>query len=241
MNMALPSGKLSIRHDGIHEARSPRPDPLSRRSTAEVVTGCLDLALRVWEDDQARAKSEIQVAAAMLHGDIAEWQVREPRPGPTGPGLMPWQIRKVQEFIDASLDQKIRAQDCARQTRLSVSHFSRAFKATFDMTMLAYIHRRRVARAQQLMRVSGQSLSAIAFSCGFSDQAHLCRIFRAVVGTSPNRWRRQILPVAPDHHGRSEDVVSGRPPVRPGWDATSTPKLAGSEIQPLCQSNYGNM
>lgn len=219
--MAFPSGRPPVHHDGIHEARSQRPDQPPGRSMAEVVTGRLDLALRIWDEDHARAKSEIKAASAMLHGGIDAWHVREMRPGPAGYGLMPWQVRKVQAFIDASLDEKIRARDCARQTRLSVSHFSRAFKATFEMTVLGYIHRCRVERAKRLMRVSGESLSAIAFSCGFSDQAHFCRVFRSVVGTSPNRWRRQVLPVAPDDRDRSDDVVSGHPPGRLGWDMAS--------------------
>jgi AraC-like DNA-binding protein len=80
---------------------------------------------------------------------------------------------------------------------LSTSHFSRAFKATFGTTVLDYIHRRRVERAQQLMLVSEQSLVEIALSCGFADQAHYCRIFRTIVGLSPNAWRRQNMVEAP--------------------------------------------
>jgi AraC family transcriptional regulator len=35
------------------------------------------------------------------------------------------------------------------------------------------------------------SLSEIAFSVGFSDQAHLCRLFRQAFGQSPANWRRE--------------------------------------------------
>ena len=82
--------------------------------------------------------------------------------------------------------------------RAAPSHFSRAFKATFGTKVLDYIHRCRIERAQQLMLVSKQPLSQIALACGFADQSHYCRVFRAVVGLSPNAWRRQKMTEAPD-------------------------------------------
>jgi AraC-like DNA-binding protein len=41
------------------------------------------------------------------------------------------------------------------------------------------------------MRVSDDSLSTIALTCGFADQAHLSRLFRQCVGQSPAAWRRE--------------------------------------------------
>jgi AraC-like DNA-binding protein len=41
------------------------------------------------------------------------------------------------------------------------------------------------------MMTSAASLSEIALSVGFSDQAHLCRLFRHAFGQSPANWRRE--------------------------------------------------
>jgi AraC family transcriptional regulator len=51
--------------------------------------------------------------------------------------------------------------------------------------------RRRLEKACHLMISSSDSLSDIALSVGFSDQAHLCRLFRQAFGESPSSWRRE--------------------------------------------------
>lgn len=186
-----------IRNYDIDGHCSQQFSPLPEQSSVAIAARLLGAALRIWDEDQAEAKSLIKVAAAMLRGDADDPPISERPTAPVVHGLVPWQARKVQEFIDASLNSKIRLQDCASKARLSASHFSRAFKATFGTTVLDYIHRRRVRRSQQLMLVSEQPLSQIALSCGFADQAHYCRVFRAVVGLSPNTWRRQNMVAAP--------------------------------------------
>ncbi len=165
-----------------------------------VVTGFLNAALRIWDDDRTEAKSQIKIAAAMLRGytdDSVPNGTHAEVPSDTR-GLAPWQARKVKQFIEASLDSTIRLRDCAGTARLSTSYFSHAFKATFGMTVCRYIRRRRIQQAQQLMLMSEQPLAAIALACGFADQAHYCRVFRHVVGQSPNAWRHRNMKLAPD-------------------------------------------
>lgn len=181
-------------------------DNLSGSSSASgpfpiaVVTGLLDTALRMWDDDCIRAKLQVKVATAMLHDQV------EPsiaiRNGiqalPNAGRLAPWQTRTVKTFIDSSLGSTIRLRDCASKARLSASHFSRAFKATFGTTACDYIRQRRIEHSKQLMLLSGEPLSQIALACGFANQAHYCRAFRDVVGLSPNAWRREHINLAQD-------------------------------------------
>ena len=239
--MSIMSVSQPIRNYKVPRRRSKRLSSLSERAPVRLAMRLLDAALRIWDEDQAQARSQIEVAAAMLHGKIDRLPMRETPAGRAAHGLAPWQVRKVQEFIDASLDQKIRLQDCASQTRLSASHFSRAFKATFGITVLDYIHQRRVERAQQLMLVSGQSLSQIALSCGFADQAHYCRVFRAVAGVSPNAWRRQNIREASADQAKPEGYVVNRPSGRPGWRPASTTVRAGPRFRALNQQKSGEM
>jgi AraC family transcriptional regulator len=181
--------------DGIEPQNQVSSKPRSDRPSLAVVTAFLDAALRVWDEDRRQAKSQIKVAAAMLR-DFADYHTgdaRLPASVQAKGGLAPWQAHKVKKFIDASLTSKIRLGDCASKACLSKSHFSRAFKATFGTTVSRYVWSRRVERAKLLMLASHEPLSQIALASGFGGQAHYCRVFRDVVGISPNSWRRQNM------------------------------------------------
>jgi AraC family transcriptional regulator len=116
-----------------------------------------------------------------------------PRPPPSRGGLAPWQKRKVQDYIDCTLDAPIFVGDLAKLASLSSSHFCRAFKESFGFSPYAYIIRLRVERAKELMLTTSEPLCQIAAACGLADQAHLTRRFREATGTTPGVWRRAHL------------------------------------------------
>jgi AraC family transcriptional regulator len=114
---------------------------------------------------------------------------------PTGArgGLAPWQKRKADRYLREHLDQPVRLNAVAEHVALSVSHFSRAFKESFGTTPHQHIVRLRVELAQHLMLTTEDPLSQIAIACGLADQAHLSKLFRRLVGETPNAWRRRNL------------------------------------------------
>lgn len=109
------------------------------------------------------------------------------------PGLAPWQARKVLRHIGEHLDRPITIRELSDVVGLSANYFSRRFKGSFGVSPRHYLIRRRLERAKLLMRQSRASLSQIALDTGFSDQAHMSRLFHAVVGETPNRWRREQM------------------------------------------------
>ena len=105
-------------------------------------------------------------------------------------GLAGWQKARVLEHVERHLDTSLLADDLAAIVRLSTGHFSRAFKISMGETPHGYIIRCRIRRAQILMLETGDTLSQISYTCGLTDQAHLTRLFRRMVGTTPMIWRR---------------------------------------------------
>lgn len=68
--------------------------------------------------------------------------------------------------------------------------FGRVFKQLCGMTLVAYVHQVRMARAVEALRhFSGEPIAMIATRLGFSDQSHFDRCFRRGFGCSPSQYR----------------------------------------------------
>jgi AraC-like DNA-binding protein len=175
----------SFGHDPAEVAELLNDAKAALRSDPTFATGCIARALE------------------LLHVDIAP--VVFPSTFPKG-GLAGWQVRRVADYIDVHLESTIRVKDLATLTRLSTSHFSRAFKRSFGQSPMAFISGRRVALAQRLMLATEDSMCQIALACGMCDQAHLTRAFRRVVGESPMAWRRQYAVGPPPRPATSRET-----------------------------------
>ena len=104
--------------------------------------------------------------------------------------LATWQVQRVIDYIEANLAGRIEAKELPRLVNLSTSHFFRAFKISVGIPPHEYITQRRIDRVLDMLRTTNVPLLQIAVDCGLRDQSHLCRVFRRVVGQSPNEWRR---------------------------------------------------
>jgi AraC family transcriptional regulator len=147
----------------------------------------LEAATRELEHDREAARASLVTASNILQSEIER---SSPASGSRRGGLAAWQIARVRAYIDNNLHRTIHVRDLSRVARRSLAHFSRKFKLAAGESPHAYVVRRRLEKACQLMITSSASLSEIALSVGFSDQAHLCRLFRQAFGQSPASWRR---------------------------------------------------
>jgi AraC family transcriptional regulator len=155
---------------------------------ANSVARLVETARRELERDQEAAKASLVTASHILQAEIERCSGAN---GFTRGGLAAWQILRVRAYIDNNLHRTIHIQDLSAVARRSKAHFSRKFKLAVGESPHAYVVRRRLERACHLMVTSAASLSEIALSAGFSDQAHLCRLFRQAFGQSPANWRRE--------------------------------------------------
>jgi AraC-like DNA-binding protein len=155
---------------------------------ANSVAKLLETARRELGRDQEAAKASLATASHILQAEIERCTAAN---GSTTGGLAAWQIARVRAYIDSNLHRTIHIRDLSAIARRSKAHFSRKFKLAVGDSPHAYVVRRRLERACHLMMTSAASLSEIALSVGFSDQAHLCRLFRQAFGQSPANWRRQ--------------------------------------------------
>jgi AraC-like DNA-binding protein len=155
---------------------------------ANSVAELLETARRELGHDQEAAKASLATASHILQAEIERCSGAS---GSTRGGLAAWQILRVRAYIDGNLHRTIHIRDLSAVARRSPAHFSRKFKLAVGESPHAYVVRRRLEKACDLMITGAASLSEIALSVGFSDQAHLCRLFRQAFGQSPANWRRE--------------------------------------------------
>jgi AraC family transcriptional regulator len=94
--------------------------------------------------------------------------------------------------IRAHFLEDVRVSRIAGECGIHPAYFARVFRRTMGCTVAQYARRLRVEHAASLLGDSEVSLTEVALACGFADQAHLTRAFRAQVGTSPGAFRRLL-------------------------------------------------
>ena len=132
--------------------------------------------------DPRRAREELGRLDRLL-ADTARF-------GVASGGLAPWQERRVRRLVEAAIDGPLPVERLAAEASLGVSQFSRAFKDSFGVAPHAWVLARRLDLACRLMTETDDTLARIALRCGLADQAHLTRLFRSRLGTTPGAWRR---------------------------------------------------
>jgi AraC-like DNA-binding protein len=169
---------------------TPSPTDLPQfADLANNVFELLETAKRELERDREAARASLTMASSIMQSEIERRsRAKGARPG----ALAGWQIARVRAFIDENLHRTIHLRDLSAVARRSPAHFSRNFKLAVGESPHAYVVRRRLERACHLMITNSAPLCEIALSVGFSDQAHLCRLFRQAFGQSPSRWRRDL-------------------------------------------------
>jgi len=132
-------------------------------------------------------------ANAALHARPRLDLLATPRPPeaatPARGGVSPGAMRRLHEYVEAHLGEHIDLGVLAGIAGLSVFHFAREFKQSTGVTPHHYLVRKRVERARHMLAGTDFSLSEIALAAGFSDQSHLTRHFRRMLGTTPGEFR----------------------------------------------------
>ena len=189
---------------------------LSGALVAEVASEALDCAVsEVTLADILRAEDPVMVRAVQMIADEAQSQalggplyvdsvarglivhllrryarVRLPASRDEG-GLTAARQRRIAEYVDANLAQPLTLPEMAAALDLTPCLFARQFRRSFGMPPYAFVKAQRLERARALLAQTDLPIKAVAADCGFSDQAHLTRMFAAAFGQTPAVFRRR--------------------------------------------------
>lgn len=97
-------------------------------------------------------------------------------------------VLRALELIEEALARPPRVAALAAAVGLGASRFHARFRAEVGCAPAEHIARRRVARAQELLR-RGQTITTVAAELGFASRGHFGAVFRRLTGQAPGRWR----------------------------------------------------
>jgi len=99
-------------------------------------------------------------------------------------------INGVIDYIEANIDKNLSLAGLADVARFSPFHFHRIFRAMVGETLNDFIQRVRLEKAAaMLLQNHKDSITDIAFACGFSGSSTFARAFKQMFGMNASSWR----------------------------------------------------
>jgi AraC family transcriptional regulator len=120
-------------------------------------------------------------------------------PASSQPAVRPRQreaVEAVRRHIDTHLGEDLDLATLAALGHTSPFHFSRLFRAVTGLPPHRYLRRARLQRAEELLRGSDATVTAISHQVGFSSVSHFIAAFRRHTGMTPGQYRA-VLVTAP--------------------------------------------
>ena len=204
-------------HDRIDAAGRDTHSPTNVGNSNDHVIRSLSSALEIveLESDGPCAEALRRAIAARLAGSRVENQPlaycgtadnrRSIR------ALQKWRLKRVTEYVDTNLSNKVSLLDMAAVAGLSRMHFASQFRAATGLRPHEFLLRRRIRRSGELLRTSPMTIVEIALTVGFQTQAHFTTVFKRFAGCTPRQWRTasQIPADRQTENGASGEATAG--------------------------------
>ena len=104
-------------------------------------------------------------------------------------GHSPGWLCQAKDLLHDRFADPLTLADIAVQVGVHPVHLARAFRKRHRCSIGEYQRKLRIEYASRQLLLTSLPIAEIALSAGFSDQAHLSRVFKNQTGTTPARYR----------------------------------------------------
>jgi AraC-like DNA-binding protein len=102
-------------------------------------------------------------------------------------------VAAARAFLNEHCTDRVSLEQLEAVSGMSRWQLSRQFRELYAVSPYRYLLMRRLARARSMIS-EGAALADTATACGFADQSHLNRQFRAAFGVAPGQWKALVSP-----------------------------------------------
>ena len=100
-------------------------------------------------------------------------------------------IRQMLSFIAQNYTDQITVEHIGKSAGLHPNYAMNLFRKTVGTTLVHYVTRLRVSRAQQLLATSNDKVVDVALSSGFNSLSRFNDVFKKASGRSPREYRER--------------------------------------------------
>lgn len=99
-------------------------------------------------------------------------------------------ISEAISYIKHNYEKQLTLDDVAAKAHFSQFYFSKLFKKEVGMSFIKYLNSLRIEQAKTLLLESNFSINEITKLVGFSRPSYFCRVFKEMIGQTPNVYRQ---------------------------------------------------
>jgi len=156
--------------------------PLKRKPTAQAF----------FQTDVRTAK-QVQAAAELLGQMAHRFATATSRWLAQSHVTEPACVQLAKDLLETRLAEKFTTRQAALAAHVSEQYFCRAFKMATGKTFTAYVARRRIDRAEQLLADPSTRIVDVSLAVGFESLTHFGRVFKRMTGVTAMAYRQALL------------------------------------------------
>ncbi|MBC8748932.1 transcriptional regulator GlxA family with amidase domain [Paraburkholderia sp. WC7.3g] len=160
---------------------------LTSAGTAAGLDCCLHVLRKICGARVTNQVARRLVVSPHRQGGQAQYVQQPMPPNPRGDRLS-----DLLDWVSGNLAAPHTLDTLAARALMSRRTFTRRFRLATGTTVGAWLLAQRLARAQQLLESTDESVEAIAANAGFGSAASLRQHFADTFRTSPSAWRREF-------------------------------------------------
>ncbi len=124
----------------------------------------------------------------------------------------PWQVRRAEEFIEASWNRPLTIKMISAATGVSIRNLIKTFRQARGYSPMAFVKRVRLMQARQMLTAPAEntSVTAVAFACGFDNPGHFAGDYRIAFGELPSQTLTKVKGPAYQSYPRPWERESNR-------------------------------
>ena len=101
-------------------------------------------------------------------------------------------LKNIFKYIQSNIKTYISLDNVVKSCNVSQGYLSRIFKKEFNMTVMNYIHLKKINMAKEYICVSRMSISDVFVKVGYSEFSYFCKVFKKYEENTVSNFKSNI-------------------------------------------------